>query len=104
MRRNSCIAYREIEMNKAILTVMTTGVAAVSLSVASAAFAGGNGNGGAGNAHGAATAGMTYGGDPIDSPWVTKPAGMTTDHSNATMPSSSDTSNTPTTQAKMDPQ
>ena len=38
-------------MNKAILTVFVTGVAAISLSVSSAAFAGNNG--GAGNAHGA---------------------------------------------------
>jgi hypothetical protein len=91
-------------MNKAFLTVVTTGAAIVSFSVASAAFAGGNGNGGAGDAHGAATAGMTYHGDPIDSPWTTKPAGMTPDQGNMNMPSSSDTSNTQTTQAKADPQ
>jgi len=54
-------------MNKAILTVVMTGVAAVSFGVSGAAFAG--------NAHGAATAGMTYQGDPVSSPWTTKPAG-----------------------------
>jgi hypothetical protein len=91
-----------MEMNKAILTVFMTGVAAISLSVSDAAFAGNNG--GAGNAHGAATAGMTYHGDPIDSPWTTKPAGMTMDQSNMDVPSASDTSNDQTTQAKTDPQ
>ena len=89
-------------MNKAILTVVMTGVAVVSMSVSGAAFAGNNG--GAGNAHGAATAGMTYQGDPIDSPWTTKPAGMRMDHSSMNMPSSSDTSNDQTTQAKTDSQ
>jgi hypothetical protein len=87
-------------MNKAILTVVMTGVAAISLSVSGAAFAGNNG--GAGNAHGAATAGMTWQGDPINSPWTTKPAGMMMDQS-SNMPSSSDTSNDQTTQAKTDP-
>jgi hypothetical protein len=86
-------------MNKAILTVFVTGVAAITTG---AAFAGNNG--GAGNAHGAATAGMTYHGDPIDSPWTTKPAGMTTDQSGMNVPSASDTSNNQTTQAKTDPQ
>ena len=89
-------------MNKAILTVVMTGAAAVSLSVSGAAFAGNNG--GAGNAHGAATAGMTYQGDPINSPWTTKPAGMMMDQGSMSIPSSSDTSNTQTTQAKTDPQ
>ena len=44
-----------------------------------AAFAqGGNGNGGSGggNAHGAATAGMTYHGDPVSSPLNTMPGKM----------------------------
>ena len=54
-------------MNKAILTVVMAGVATVSFGVSGVAFAG--------NAHGAATAGMTYHGDPISSPWTTKPAG-----------------------------
>ena len=89
-------------MNKAILTVFMTGVAAISLSVSSAAFAGNNG--GAGNAHGAATAGMTYLGDPINSPWTTKPAGMMMDQSRMNVPPSSDTSNNQTTQAGTDPQ
>ncbi|SIO41870.1 hypothetical protein [Paraburkholderia phenazinium] len=56
-------------MNKAMLTVVLTGVAAVSFGVSGVAFAG--------NAHGAATAGMTYQGDPASSPWTTKPAGWT---------------------------
>jgi hypothetical protein len=89
-------------MNKAILTVVATGVAAISLSVSSAAFAGNNG--GAGNAHGAATAGMTWQGDPINSPWTTKPAGMMMDQNNTNMPASSDPSSNQTTQAKTDPQ
>ncbi|MGF6726516.1 hypothetical protein P3T43_005906 [Paraburkholderia sp. GAS41] len=89
-------------MNKAILTVVMTGVAAVSLSVSGAAFAGNNG--GAGNSHGAATAGMTYLGDPVESPWTTKPAGMKMDQGTTNMSSSSDTSNDQTTQAKTDPQ
>jgi hypothetical protein len=87
-------------MNKAILTVVMTGVAAISLSVSGAAFAGNNG--GAGNAHGAATAGMTWQGDPINSPWTTKPAGMMMDQS-SNMSSSTDTSNDQTTQAKTEP-
>jgi hypothetical protein len=65
-------------MNKAILTVVTTGAAVMMLSVSSATFAQAAGGGQGGDAHGAATAGMTYHGDPIDSPWVTKPAGWTT--------------------------
>jgi hypothetical protein len=89
-------------MNKAILTVVATGVAAISLSVSGAAFAGNNG--GAGNAHGAATAGMTWQGDPINSPWTTKPAGMMMDQNNTNMPASSDPSSNQTTQAKTDPQ
>ncbi|HEY1999893.1 hypothetical protein [Paraburkholderia sp.] len=76
-------------MNKAILTVVTTGAVAAALCTSSVTFAqaGGNGQGGngAGNAHGAATAGMTYGGDPISSPWVTKPAGFA---DNGNMPAS----------------
>ena len=56
-------------MNKAMLTVVLTGVAAVSFGVSGVAFAG--------NAHGAATAGMTYHGDPVSSPWTTKPAWWT---------------------------
>jgi hypothetical protein len=56
-------------MNKAMLTVVLTGVATVSFGVSGVAFAG--------NAHGAATAGMTYQGDPVSSPWTTKPAGWT---------------------------
>lgn len=92
-------------MNKAILTVVMTGVVAVSLATPGAAFAGGNGNGGSGNAHGAATAGMTYQGDPISSAWTTKPAGWMMDQgSNMNTPSSSDTSNNSTTHAKPDPQ
>jgi hypothetical protein len=89
-------------MNKAILTVVATGVAAISLSVSGEAFAGNNG--GAGNAHGAATAGMTWQGDPINSPWTTKPAGMMMDQNNTNMPASSDPSSNQTTQAKTDPQ
>jgi hypothetical protein len=89
-------------MDKAILTVVATGVAAISLSMSGAAFAGNNG--GAGNAHGAATAGMTWQGDPINSPWTTKPAGMMMDQNNMNMPSSNDPSSNQTTQAKTDPQ
>lgn len=84
-------------MNKAILTVVMTGVAAMSLALSGAAFAG--------NAHGAATAGMTYQGDPISSAWTTKPAGWMMDQGSTNMPSSSDTSNNNgTTHAQMDPQ
>jgi hypothetical protein len=65
-------------MNRATFVVLT-GVSAASFFVSSATFAqvGGNGQGGlgAGNAHGPATAGMTYHGDPISSPWVSLPAG-----------------------------
>ncbi|SIT51147.1 conserved exported hypothetical protein [Paraburkholderia piptadeniae] len=45
-------------------------VAAICASGAAFAMGGGNGNGGSGggNAHGAATAGMTYHGDPVPSP------------------------------------
>jgi hypothetical protein len=51
--------------------VLTCGiVAAICASGAAFAMGGGNGNGGSGggNAHGAATAGMTYHGDPVLSP------------------------------------
>jgi hypothetical protein len=69
-------------MNKAILTVVTVSAAVMMLSVSSETFAQAAGGGQGGNAHGAATAGMTYHGDPIDSPWVTKPAGWTMQQGN----------------------
>jgi len=83
-------------MNRIFLTVALTGVSAASFCVSSVTFAqaGGNGQGGlgAGNAHGPATAGMTYHGDPISSPWVQLPAGwgdksdMNTSSSNVVPP------------------
>ncbi|BCG02972.1 hypothetical protein PPGU19_075400 (plasmid) [Paraburkholderia sp. PGU19] len=57
--------------NLTLKTVLTCGiVAATCASGAVFAMGGGNGNGGSGggNAHGAATAGMTYHGDPVSSP------------------------------------
>jgi hypothetical protein len=65
-------------MNKTILTVVMTGAATVLFGVSGVAFAA--------NAHGAATAGMTYQGDPVSSPWTTKPAGWTMGQSGAGMP------------------
>jgi hypothetical protein len=73
-------------MNKAILTVVTTGVAMTALCMSSATFAQAGGNGQGGDAHGAATAGMTYHGDPIDSPWTTKPAGWNMSQSSDSTP------------------
>ncbi|RFU45111.1 hypothetical protein [Paraburkholderia sp. DHOC27] len=72
-------------MNKAMLGVVATGVAVVSFCMSSATFAQAGGGQG-GDAHGAATAGMTYHGDPIDSPWTTKPAGWSKDDSAPSAP------------------
>jgi hypothetical protein len=66
-------------MNKAILTAVTAGIAAASFCMSSVTFAQAGGGGQGGDAHGAATAGMTYHGDPISSPWTTKPAGWNMD-------------------------
>ncbi|RDK02023.1 hypothetical protein [Paraburkholderia lacunae] len=59
-------------MRKPTLKLMLGCTAAISVVVCSTTFAQGGGNGqggiGAGNAHGAATAGMTYHGDPVTSP------------------------------------
>ncbi|WCM23515.1 hypothetical protein NDK50_21855 [Paraburkholderia bryophila] len=66
-------------MEKSTLKVLLARVAVVSLCACAATFAqaGGNGNGGngSGGAHGAATAGMTYHGEPVNSPWSTVPGG-----------------------------
>jgi hypothetical protein len=53
-------------------------VAALYGCAAAFAYAGGNGNGGngSGGAHGAATAGMTYHGEPVSSPWNRIPGDM----------------------------
>ncbi|NPT56373.1 hypothetical protein [Paraburkholderia elongata] len=64
-------------MRKLTLKLMLGCTAAISVVVCSTTFAQGGGNGqggiGAGNAHGAATAGMTYHGDPVTSPLDTMP-------------------------------
>jgi len=56
---------------------MLVGSTAISLAVCGTAFAQGGGNGqggtGGGNAHSAATAGMTYRGDPVTSPTAAMP-------------------------------
>ncbi|MFM0645877.1 hypothetical protein PQR14_16255 [Paraburkholderia bryophila] len=66
-------------MEKNTLKVLLARVAVVSVCACAATFAqaGGNGNGGngSGGAHGAATAGMTYHGEPVNSPWSTVPGG-----------------------------
>ncbi len=68
-------------MEKPTLKVTFARVAAASLCATAAtfAYAGGNGNGGSGGggAHGAATAGMTYHGEPVSSPWNQPPGDMT---------------------------
>ncbi|MGH8781696.1 hypothetical protein [Paraburkholderia sp.] len=60
-------------MEKSTFRILLARVAAVSLCACAATYAqaGGNGNGGngSGGAHGAATAGMTYHGEPVSSPW-----------------------------------
>ena len=70
-------------MEKLTLKGLLARVAVVSLCACAATFAqaGGNGNGGngSGGAHGAATAGMTYHGEPVSSSWNTVPGGMPTD-------------------------
>jgi hypothetical protein len=68
-------------MEKVTFKVMLACAAALPVFLSSAAFAQGGGNGqggtGGGNAHGAATAGMTYHGDPISSPWTAMPGKFT---------------------------
>jgi hypothetical protein len=60
-------------MEKLTMKALFARVAVASLCACAATFAqaGGNGNGGngSGGAHGAATAGMTYHGEPVSSPW-----------------------------------
>jgi hypothetical protein len=67
-------------MEKLATKVLFAHVAVASLCACAAtlAQAGGNGNGGTGGggAHGAATAGMTYHGEPISSPWNRVPGDM----------------------------
>jgi hypothetical protein len=61
-------------MGKLTMNTLLARVVVVSLCgcAATLAQAGGNGNGGngSGGAHGAATAGMTYHGEPVSSPWA----------------------------------
>jgi hypothetical protein len=61
---------------KVVLTCVT--LASICASGATFAQGGGNGNGGTGggNAHGAATSGMTYHGDPVSSPMNAMPGKM----------------------------
>lgn len=70
-------------MAKLTLKVLLARVAVASLCASAATFAqaGGNGNGGngSGGAHGAATAGMTYHGEPVSSPWNPVPGARPTD-------------------------
>ncbi|SOE69733.1 hypothetical protein SAMN05446635_3612 [Burkholderia sp. OK233] len=67
-------------MEKLTMKALFARVALVSLCACAAtlAQAGGNGNGGngSGGAHGAATAGMTYHGEPVSSPWNRVPGDM----------------------------
>lgn len=55
--------------------------------VTTSALAGGNGNGGSGSggAHGAATSGMTYHSEPVNSPW-NRPVGTVMDNSGRPVP------------------
>ncbi|MBB5441604.1 MULTISPECIES: hypothetical protein [unclassified Paraburkholderia] len=68
-------------MEKLTMKTLVARVAVASLCVCAAtlAQAGGNGNGGngSGGAHGAATAGMTYHGDPVTSPLDAMPGHAT---------------------------
>ena len=67
-------------MDKALRKSVYACAAIASLCVAGTAYAqgGGNGNGGSGGggSHGAATSGMTYHCEPIDSPWGKEPGHM----------------------------
>lgn len=67
-------------MGKLTNNALFAGTAVAALFVCTAAFAqaGGNGNGGngSGGAHGAATAGMTYHGEPVSSPWNRVPGDL----------------------------
>ncbi|MFL9860460.1 hypothetical protein PQR72_32810 [Paraburkholderia madseniana] len=67
-------------MDKLTMRALFARVAVASLCACAATFAqaGGNGNGGngSGGAHGAATAGMTYHGEPVSSPWNWVPGDM----------------------------
>ncbi|MGA7779110.1 MAG: hypothetical protein WCA85_15580 [Paraburkholderia sp.] len=69
-------------MEKSTFKILLARVAVVSLCACAATYAqaGGNGNGGngSGGAHGAATAGMTYHGEPVSSPWNRVPGDITT--------------------------
>lgn len=67
-------------MKKLTMNTLFARIAVASLCACAATFAqaGGNGNGGngSGGAHGAATAGMTYHGEPVSSPWNRVPGDM----------------------------
>jgi len=67
-------------MGKVALKTICACVAVASLCATTETFAqgGGNGNGGSGggDAHGAATSGMTYHGEPVSSPWGAEPGRM----------------------------
>jgi hypothetical protein len=85
-RRNPAALQGRTNMNRTILSVVMTGIAAASLCMSSETFAQAGGAGQGGDAHGAATAGMTYHGDPISSQWTTKPAGWNVDQTSSTNP------------------
>lgn len=87
-----------------MLNVILGSTAAIAISMSTAAFAMGGGNGqggsGGGDAHSAATAGMTYRGDPITSPMAMMPGSPSSrmDSSDAdmrAMPAASNDSTTP---------
>ncbi|CAG4888420.1 hypothetical protein [Paraburkholderia saeva] len=67
-------------MQNVTLKVVLVCSAAASLFASTTTFAqgGGNGNGGSGGggSHGAATAGMTYHSEPVNSPWNQDPSRM----------------------------
>lgn len=68
-------------MTQSTLKVLLASAAVASLCAVAPAFAqgGGNGNGGgSGGSHGAATAGMTYHSEPVNSPWNPEPSRSST--------------------------
>lgn len=91
-------------MEKLTMKVLFARVAVASLCACAAtlAQAGGNGNGGngSGGAHGAATAGMTYHGEPVSSPWNQVPGDMSRSADTAHSPLAVTTPDDSTTREK----
>ncbi|MGF6770447.1 hypothetical protein P3T18_002926 [Paraburkholderia sp. GAS199] len=91
-------------MRNSTRKIMLTGFTALSLAIVGPVFAQGGGNGqggtGGGNAHSAATAGMTYRGDPINQPMSGMQAGSMSKMDSGNAPMGSMPANDPMAPAK----